>query len=334
MAVFVDIAYTFQEVTSSMKTPVTILSGFLGSGKTSLLNRILAGSPGARIAVLENEFGEISVDAELISAVREDIIELTNGCVCCSVRGDLSGAFETLAERMEKGDRFDRVLIETTGLADPGPVAQVFLMDGAAKRSFRLDAVVTVVDARQALDGVDDRGESKAQIALADALIVNKTDLAKPEELDGLERWLATMNPGAKRLRAEYADVPLDEILDIEAFDMSRAAEASGDAEAGVGHDDAIGSVGLAAERELDRERFTDWMAEVLTARGPRLLRVKGILAFSGDGKRWIFEAVQMLNDLREGRAWGAGKRESKIVFIGKDLDREELRRGFEETFV
>lgn len=311
-----------------MRVPVTLLSGFLGSGKTSLLNRILAGQPGARIAVLENEFGEISVDADLISAVREDVIELTNGCVCCSVRGDLTGAFETLAERMDAGDRFDRVLIETTGLADPGPVAQVFLIEGAAKRRFRLDAVITVVDSRQALDGTDDRGESKAQIALADALVVNKIDLASPEELDGLERWLEAMNPGAKRLRAEHADVPLSEILDIEAFDLSRAAAASGEAEAGFEHDEAIGSVGVRAG-ELDRDRFVDWIAGVLGEYGPRMLRIKGILAFSGADKRFVFEAVQMLNDLREDRPWGGAPRESKMVFIGTNLAREALERGF-----
>ncbi len=317
-----------------MPPPVTILSGFLGSGKTSLLNRILAASPDARIAVLENEFGEISVDTELISAVREDVIELTNGCVCCSVRGDLSEAFETLAERISKGEQFDRVLIETTGLADPGPVAQVFLIEGAAKKNFRLDAIVTVVDARQMIDGINDHGESKAQIALADVLLVNKTDLAAPEEVEGLERWLSTMNPGAKRLRALHADVPMKDILDLEAFDMSRAAEASGEVEASFEHGDAIGSVGLRGDRDLDRKLFSEWIAGVLSQYGPRLLRVKGILAFDGADKRFIFEAVQMLNDLREGRAWEQDARESKIVFIGHNLDREELRRGFEECFV
>ncbi|PCI40122.1 MAG: cobalamin biosynthesis protein CobW [Elusimicrobia bacterium] len=314
-----------------MKIPVTILSGFLGSGKTSLLNRILAAHPNGRIAVLENEFGEIAVDTELISAIREDIIELTNGCVCCTVRGDLSGAFETLGERIEGGDHFDRVLIETTGLADPGPVAQVFLIEGAAKERFRLDAVVTVVDARQMLDGINDRGESKAQIALADVLVVNKTDLASTKEVEGLERWLETMNPGAKRLRALHADVPMKEIIDIEAFDMTRAAEASGEVEAGFEHDDAIGSVGLRLSGDLDRDRFTSWIAGVLSRSGPRLLRVKGILAFAGDDKRCIFDAVQMLNDLREGREWKNDPRESKIVFIGHDLDREDLKSGFEE---
>ena len=312
-----------------MRTPVTILSGFLGSGKTSLLNHILAGHPGARIAVLENEFGEIAVDSELISAVQEDVIELTNGCVCCSVRGDLTTAFETLAARMEAGDRFDRVLIETPGLADPGPVAQLFLIEGAAKRHFRLDAVLTVVDARQALDGVDDRGESKAQIALADALIVNKTDLASPQELDGLERWLGAMNPGAKRLRAKHAAVALTEILDIEAFDLSRAAASAEHAEAGFEHDDAIGSVGVRASGDLDRDLFIDWIAGVLSEYGPRMLRIKGILAFPGADKRFVFEAVQMLNDLQEGRAWETAARESKMVFIGTDLDRAALQRGF-----
>lgn len=321
------ITYTF-----SMRTPVTLLSGFLGSGKTSLLNRILAGHPGARIAVLENEFGEIAVDSELISAVREDIIELTNGCVCCSVRGDLTGAFETLAARIDAGERFDRVLIETTGLADPGPVAQVFLIEGAAKRRFRLDAVVTVVDARQMSDGIGDGGESKAQIALADVLVVNKTDLVSPAEVAGLERWLGAMNPGAKMLRALHADVPLQEILDIEAFDLARAA-AGGEAEAAFEHGDAIGSVGLRGG-VLRRGPFTDWIAGVLSIYGPRLLRVKGILAFEGDASRQIFDAVLMLNDLRAGTPWGDAARESKIVFIGRDLDRDQLQRGFEECLL
>jgi G3E family GTPase len=440
------------------KIPVTVLTGFLGSGKTTLLNRILSENHGKRIAVIENEFGEIGIDQALVINADEEVFEMNNGCICCTVRGDL---IRILGNLMKRRDKFDHILVETTGMADPGPVAQTFFVDDDLKDLFSLDGIVTLVDAKHVHLHLEDSNECKEQIAFADVLVLNKTDLVSERELEQLERRVTSMNSMAKVLRAQNANVPIPAVLDVGGFDLDRAvatkptflepeypfewagtfeveegvyelaledgpdpsmdlvvkylesdeqADARAAAEravrtwsepvltvspagrielgasgpvrlqldsagskrfelraprggriglytqhlpsefqlqvlragvvvgpsgekefaAGHTHDDQVTSVGIHLEGEIDGERLNKWVSQLLREKGTDIFRMKGILNLKGSPNRYVFQGVHMLFDARDDRPWGSAPRASDLVFIGRNLDREALTRGFE----
>jgi G3E family GTPase len=440
------------------KIPVTVLTGFLGSGKTTLLNRILTENHGKRIAVIENEFGEIGIDQALVINADEEVFEMNNGCICCTVRGDL---IRILGNLMKRRDKFDHILVETTGMADPGPVAQTFFVDDELRDLFSLDGIITLVDAKHVLLHLEDSSECKEQIAFADVLVLNKTDLVSERDLDQLERRVTSMNSMAKVLRARNADVPIPAVLDVGGFDLDRAVAAKpsflepeypfewagtfqveegvyelvlddgpdpsmdlvvrylesdepagskaaaeravriwseaalsvapgGSIEVGAdqpvslrldaagskrfellapragriglytqhlpsefrllllrgrlacrasnerqfapghSHDDQVTSVGIHLDGEIDGERLNQWMSELLREKGTDIFRMKGIVNIQGAAGRFVFQGVHMLFDGREDRPWGEEPRASDLVFIGRNLDREALTRGFE----
>jgi G3E family GTPase len=438
------------------KIPVTVLTGFLGSGKTTLLNRILTENHGQRIAVIENEFGEIGIDQALVVNADEEVFEMNNGCICCTVRGDL---IRILGNLMKRRDRFDRIVVETTGMADPGPVAQTFFVDDETRDCFALDGIVTLVDAKHVSLHIEDSRECKEQIAFADVLVLNKLDLVDERGIEALERRVRTMNAMARVLHATNAAVPLSDVLDVGGFDLNRAMAqkptfldpeypfewagafdlnegsydlyleegpdptikvvvlplANGDGVQGAAaevvmqmwsqpselvqagasleiashpftldlkrrgtkrfalrmpvagrvgvftqhlpsefdlrlvhgneilnpaashafvaahtHDEQIGSVGIHLEGAIDGERLNKWLSQLLRDMGTDIFRMKGILDIRGSDNRYVFQGVHMLFDGREDRPWGQAPRASDMVFIGRNLDREALVKGFE----
>ncbi|MDD5198884.1 MAG: GTP-binding protein [Terrimicrobiaceae bacterium] len=322
----------------SARTPVTILTGFLGAGKTTLLNRILTEQHGRRIAVIENEFGEVGIDHELVVNTDEEIFEMNNGCICCTVRGDL---IRILGRLMKRRDKFDRVLIETTGLADPGPVVQTFFMDDDMKEKFVVDAIVTVVDAKHILLHLDDSDEAREQIAFADVLLLNKCDLAEPAGVDGLERRLRGMNALAKIHRTTHGAVDLEKVLAVGGFNLDHAMELDPhflDGETGDGHDhhhhhhdEEIASVGIEAGGDVDGRKLNAWLSELVRTKGQDIFRTKGVFALAGNPDRIIFQGVHMLIDGANGGPWGERPRMNRLVFIGRNLDREALNAGFRD---
>ena len=309
--------------------PVTVLTGYLGAGKTTLLNRLLTGEHGKRYAVIVNEFGEIGIDNELVVDADEEIFEMNNGCICCTVRGDLIRIIGNLLKR--KG-RFDAILIETTGLADPAPVAQTFFVDAEVRAVAKLDSIVTVVDAKNILSRLDDSHEAAEQIAFADVILLNKTDLVSAEELRSLEDRLRAINPTAAIHRTERCTVAPEEILDRRAFDLDRILAIEPDflAEDAHEHDDAVKSVALRETRPIDVNRFNQWISFLLREKGVSILRSKGILDLKGSPNRFVFQGVHMLMEGDDGKAWRNDEaRESKLVFIGRDLDASALKAGF-----
>jgi G3E family GTPase len=321
------------------RIPVTVLTGFLGSGKTTLLNRVLKEEHGMRIAVIENEFGEIGIDDALIIDSEEEIFEMNNGCICCTVRGDL---IRILGELVKRRDKFDRIIIETTGLADPAPVAQTFFVDDEIRSTCRLDAIVTVVDACHALVHLDEvkpvgvENESVEQIAFADRVILNKADLVHEHELEKVEARIRSINHSVQIIRARFADAPLSEILDVGAFDLDRVLE--GDpaflVDTDHQHDLTVTSVGIECEGSLDEERWTLWLRTLLATKGVDIFRSKGILSIDGTDRRVVFQAVHMLLDSDVGKEWGEQARVNRLVFIGRNLDRDELEAGFRSCLV
>jgi G3E family GTPase len=311
--------------------PVTVLTGYLGAGKTTLLNRILSENHGKKYAVVINEFGELGVDNDLVVDADEEVFEMNNGCICCTVRGDLIRIVSQLVRR--KG-QLDGIIIETTGLADPSPVAQTFFVDDQVKTLSRLDAIVTVVDAKHLLARLQDGHEAEEQVAFADVIVLNKTDLVTPEELDVVETRIRAINRSARILRAQKADVAIGELLDRGSFDLGRIQEMEPEFLSGEDdhqHDDAVTSVSLSSDAPLDMQRFNTWIGTVLSEKGQDLLRTKGILHFQGDDRRFAFQAVHMIADGDYVGPWKAGDpRQSRIVFIGRDLNRPQLPRGFE----
>ena len=340
--------------------PVTVLTGYLGAGKTTLLNRILSENHGKRYAVIVNEFGEIGIDNDLIVESDEEIYEMNNGCICCTVRGDLIRVVEGL---MRRPGRFDAIVVETTGLADPVPVAQTFFMDEDVKSKTRLDAVVALVDAKHLPLRLKDSREAEDQIAFADVIVLNKTDLVTPEELAKVEATIRAINPTAKIHRTQRSGVALTEVLDRGAFDLTRVLEndphfleaddhhhdhgheCGPDCDhdhhhghdhhhdhgaASCIHDVTVRSVSLRGG-EMDPNKFFPWIEKITQKEGPNILRLKGIIAIKGDPDRYVLQGVHMIIEGDHQRPWKDGENhESRLVFIGRDLDEAVLRRSFE----
>ena len=351
------------------KIPVTVLTGYLGAGKTTLLNRILTEDHGKRYAVIVNEFGEIGIDNDLVVGADEDVFEMNNGCVCCTVRGDLIRVVSGLMKRQRPGKpAFDAIIVETTGLADPGPVAQTFFVDEDVKAKTQLDSVTALVDARHVMARLDDSKEAREQVAFADRIILNKVDLASDAELAEVERRLRKLNPLAPITRAERADVPLDQVLGLGGFDLERildinpqfANPAHGEeghvhdehcghdhhdhdhhhhahehehahGARGHAHEDDIRGISLSLDRPMDGTKFTAWLDRLLGEQGQNILRAKGIIDVAGEDRRLVFQAVHMILEGELQKPWGEKERRwSRAVFIGRDLDEAELRQGFE----
>jgi len=318
------------EASSENQVPVTVLTGYLGAGKTTLLNRILTEQHGRKYAVVINEFGELGVDNDLVVDSDEEVFEMNNGCICCTVRGDLIRIVGGLMKRRAK---FDGIIIETTGLANPAPVAQTFFIDEDVRSKTRLDAIVTVVDAKHILARLEDSHEAADQIAFADVIVLNKTDLVTSDELAEVERRIRQINRFAVIHRTEKAALPIDQILNRGAFDLKRVLEMAPDflEDDEHEHNDDVSSVSFEVEKPIDPERFNAWISLLLQDKGPDLLRTKGILNYKGDDRRFAFQAVHMIADGDFIGPWKAGEpRTSKIVFIGRNLNRPQLRRGFE----
>ena len=340
------------------KIPVTVLTGYLGAGKTTLLNRILSEPHGKKFAVIVNEFGEIGIDNELVVNADEEVFEMNNGCICCTVRGDLVRIIDGLMRRKGK---FDAIIVETTGLADPAPVAQTFFVDEAVGARTKLDAVVTVADARWLKDRLKDAPEAKNQIAFADVILINKTDLVTPEELRDVEAHIRALNPYARLHRTERAKVDIAEVLGRNAFDLDRILDIEPNFLEGEDHDHDHGhhhdhshddhgahnhhhgngikhyhdedmqSVSLRCDKPLNPDKFFPWVQDLVATEGQNILRSKGILSFKDDPERFVFQGVHMILDGDHQRPWRADEtRDSRIVFIGRNLPADKIRQGFE----
>jgi G3E family GTPase len=339
------------------KIPVTVLTGYLGAGKTTLLNRILSEPHGKKYAVIVNEFGEIGIDNDLVVNADEEVFEMNNGCICCTVRGDLVRIIDGLMRRKGK---FDAIIVETTGLADPAPVAQTFFMDENVGAKTRLDAVVTVADAKWLKDRLKDAPEAKNQIAFADVILINKTDLVSPEELREVEARIRGINPYATLHRTERSKIAIDQVLGRNAFDLDRILDIEpqfleaddhdhdhdhhhhhGDHDGhdhhhhGGGlkhyHDEDMQSLSLRSDKPLNPDKFFPWVQDLVAKDGPSILRSKGILSFKDDPERFVFQGVHMILDGDHQRPWKDGEeRSSRIVFIGRNLPEQKIRTGFE----
>jgi G3E family GTPase len=351
---------------SPAKVPVTVLTGYLGAGKTTLLNRILSEPHGKKFAVIVNEFGEIGIDNELIVNADEEVFEMNNGCICCTVRGDLVRIIDGLMRRKGK---FDAIIVETTGLADPAPVAQTFFMDEQVGAKTKLDAVVTVADAKWLKERLKDAPEVKNQIAFADVILINKTDLVSPAELNEIEARIRAINPYARLHRTEHAKIDIAEVLGRNAFDLDRILDiepaflepeeshvhehehgenhvhhhgqkdkdehAHNNVHVHHGlkhyHDEDMQSVALKIDQPLNPDKFFPWVQDLVATDGKDILRCKGILSFKDDPERFVFQGVHMILDGDHQRPWKADEvRNSRIIFIGRNLPEEKIRTGFE----
>ena len=311
------------------KIPVTVITGYLGSGKTTLLNHILTGQRGRKVAVIVNEFGEVGIDGQLIEHDgQEQLIEFNNGCLCCTVRGDL---VETIGKLRQRAGELDAILIETTGIADPAPVASTFFVSEEVRADTRLDAFVTVVDAVNLEKNLEQSVEAQEQVAFADIILINKTDLASEEQLARIERRVRTLNPLARLHRSAHSVVDLDLILNVNAFQLDAKLQVDpaflDDHE--HEHDPAIGSIVLREERPIDMNRFMSWMSPLLQREGDRYLRTKGLFNAKGFNERVVFQSVRMLTTMARFHAWADDEpRRTEYVVIGRDLDREMLASG------
>jgi G3E family GTPase len=315
--------------------PVTILTGFLGSGKTTLLNRILKEDHGQRIAVIENEFGEVGVDNEILEKGDEQIVEMNNGCICCTVRGDLIRILGTLKERRDQGDlKFDRVVIETTGMADPGPVAQTFFTDEEIAGYYLLDSIITLVDAKHAPQQLDEFHEAQEQVGFADRILLSKTDLVSGSEVENLSRRLKKMNPRAPIKKVNFGDAPIAEVLDIRGFNLNAILELDPDFLTDIQHEhhDEVESFVFRSDRPFDGTKLENFLSGMIQVYGPDLLRYKGVLWMKGNNRRVVFQGVHMMMGGDMGKAWSkAEKKGSIMVFIGKKLPKDLFIAGLEE---
>jgi G3E family GTPase len=336
--------------------PATILTGFLGSGKTTLLKRVLEEAHGQKIAIIENEFGEENIDSDiLVSDTQESIIQMSNGCICCTIREDLRATLRDLAEKKRKGELdFERVVIETTGVADPGPVAQTFFMDDEIAESYLLDSILTLVDAKHAQTQLDDRQEARRQVGFADQIFISKTDLVTGDELHALKHRLLHMNPRAPQKAAHFGKVALHEVFDLRGFNLNAKLDidpdflkedehehhhASGEHcdhpshQHGEGHhhahEDDVKSFVFRSDRPFDPAKLEDFLGAIVNIYGPRMLRYKGVLFMKGTDRKVIFQGVHQLMGSDLGQPWGADEhRCSKMVFIGIDLPKDIFLQG------
>ncbi|HEY2976548.1 MAG TPA: GTP-binding protein [Burkholderiaceae bacterium] len=341
--------------------PATILTGFLGSGKTTLLKRVLTESHGQKIAIIENEFGEENIDNEILVAdTTEQILQLSNGCVCCSIREDLRTTLSDLAEKKRKGELdFDRVVIETTGLADPGPVAQTFFMDDEIAESYLLDSILTLVDAKHADKQLDERQEARRQVGFADQIFISKSDLVDDTEVDELTHRLKHMNPRAPQRKVHFGEVPIAEVFDLRGFNLNAKLDIDPeflnadahehdhdhdhDHEHGEDcdhphhhhHDDDVKSFVFRSERPFNAAKLEDFLGAIVQVYGPKMLRYKGVLFMKGSDKKVVFQGVHQLMGSDLGPKWAPGeKKNSKMVFIGIDLPRDIFLQGLEQCLV
>jgi len=344
--------------------PTTILTGFLGSGKTTLLKRVLSEAHGQKIAVIENEFGEENIDKDiLVTESQEQILQMSNGCICCTIREDLRETLQLLAAKKRKGLLdFERVVIETTGLADPGPVAQTFFMDEEIAESYLIDSIITLVDAKHAQKQLDDRQEARRQVGFADQIFLSKTDLVTEAEKDALVHRLKHMNPRAPIQAVHFGEVPLKEVLDLRGFNLNAKLDIDPDflkEEDDHGHhhhhdhdhhghdhehgehcdhphhhhhDDDVKSFVYRAERPFDPAKLEDFLGAIVNIYGPRMLRYKGVLAMKGTERKVIFQGVHQLMGSDLGPQWAEGEaRQSKMVFIGIELPQDIFRQGLDQ---
>ncbi len=344
--------------------PATILTGFLGSGKTTLLKRVLSEAHGQKIAVIENEFGEENIDSDiLVSDVNEQIIQMSNGCICCTIREDLRSTLQDLAAKKRRGEQdFDRVVIETTGLADPGPVAQTFFMDDEIAESYLLDSILTLVDAKHAAGQLDDRQEARRQIGFADQIFISKTDLVAKEEVDALMHRIKHMNPRAPQQPVHFGEVALSDVFDLRGFNLNTKLEIDPEFLSDDGHDhdhdhaqgedcdhpshqresghhhhhdDDVKSFVFKSQRAFDAAKLEDFLGAIVNIYGPRMLRYKGVLYMKGTDRKVIFQGVHQLMGSDLGPPWKADEtRSSKMVFIGIDLPKDILLQGMEQCLV
>jgi G3E family GTPase len=347
--------------------PATILTGFLGAGKTTLLKRVLSEAHGQKIAVIENEFGEENIDNDiLVSETQEQIVQMSNGCICCTIREDLRATLQLLAAKKRKGLlEFDRVIIETTGLADPGPVAQTFFMDDEIAEAYLLDSVLTLVDAKHAPQQLNDRQEARRQVGFADRIFISKSDLVAQDELDALIHRLKHMNPRAPQQPVHFGEVALSSVLDLHGFNLNAKLEIDPDFLASDGHahdhdhhdhdhvhdehcnhpshaheghghhhhhDDDVKSFVFRSDRAFEPAKLEDFLGAIVNIYGPRMLRYKGVLNMKGTDRKVIFQGVHQLMGSDLGPKWGDGElRTSKMVFIGIDLPRDILLQGLQQ---
>jgi G3E family GTPase len=315
--------------------PVTILTGFLGSGKTTLLNRILREDHGHRIAVIENEFGEVGIDSDIIEKSDEQIVQMNNGCICCTVRGDLIRILGELKDKRDKGAlQFDRVVIETTGMADPGPVAQTFFTDDDIGNYYLLDSIITIVDAKHAPQQLDEFHEAQEQVGFADRVLLSKTDLTNEDDTRKLVERLKRMNPRAPIKKVHFGDAPLDEVLDIRGFNLNAILELDPEFLTDVDHEhhDQVESFVFRAKKPFDGQKLEQFLSGMIQVYGPDLLRYKGILWMKGNARRVVFQGVHMMMGGDLGKPWTKlDKKESVLIFIGKKLPKDLFLAGLGE---
>jgi len=309
--------------------PVTVITGFLGSGKTTLLNRILTDAHGRKVAVIVNEFGDIGIDSQLVMNADEEILEMNNGCICCTVRGDL---IRLIGNLLEKREKFDHLIIETTGLADPAPVIQSFFVDEIMRSRTELDAVVTVVDAKHIWDHWDS-SEAQEQIAFADVILLNKIDLVSPEQVDVLERRIRSANAIAKIHRTQNCELAIASILGVKAFDLKNALAIDSEflSEDAHEHDQTVASISIVESGSINSGKLTSWLNQLVQVQGQNIFRMKGILNVDDEERRFVLQGVHMLLEGRPGKPWKPNEnRQNEMVFIGRDLHEVTLKEGFQ----